>query len=33
LIATAIAEAVIVSMHDGGRFVAVEVPAPESAVR
>jgi myo-inositol 2-dehydrogenase/D-chiro-inositol 1-dehydrogenase len=32
LIATAIAEAVIASMHDGGRFVAVEVPAPESAV-
>jgi myo-inositol 2-dehydrogenase / D-chiro-inositol 1-dehydrogenase len=30
LIATAIAE-VIASMHDGGRFVAVEVPAPESA--
>jgi myo-inositol 2-dehydrogenase/D-chiro-inositol 1-dehydrogenase len=33
LVATAIAEAVIVSMHDGGRFVAVDVPAPESAVR
>jgi predicted dehydrogenase len=26
LVATAIAEAVIASMHDGGRFVAVEVP-------
>jgi myo-inositol 2-dehydrogenase/D-chiro-inositol 1-dehydrogenase len=32
LIATAIAEAVIASMHEGGRFVAVDVPAPESAV-
>jgi myo-inositol 2-dehydrogenase/D-chiro-inositol 1-dehydrogenase len=32
LVATVIAEAVIASMHDGGRFVAVDVPAPEPAV-
>jgi myo-inositol 2-dehydrogenase/D-chiro-inositol 1-dehydrogenase len=29
LVATAVAEAVIASMHAGGRFVSVEVPAPE----
>ena len=32
LIATAVAEAVITSMHDGGRFVAVDVTVPESPV-